>query len=376
MRAILFAGAGPRGQNCCRILKNKSTEGDSIMMHLPTRVTPALLMVCGFALTPGVATHVVAQELGKGGSMVQGGVGPDGAHNANAQLERCDAPKGTLAVVEPQSQVIANLQRYGLGSPTSVIRMLIQQSNCFQVVERGAAMQNMMQERALAQGGELQAGSNIGRGQMVAADFIVNPSVVFSESNAGGIGGGVLGALGGRWGAVGALAGGLKFKQAQTSMLLVDARSGLQVAAAEGSAEKADFALGGALFGGRGGGTLGGYSNTNEGKVISASFIDNWNNIVRAVRNSPSLVQATAGPASQANAANSVQANAAVAGDVMVAKIAGAKVLRAPQDGAPELMSLGRTDEVLLLGEETNGYVKITAPRGDGWIKKLMLRKP
>jgi hypothetical protein len=49
----------------------------------------------------------------------------------------CDAPKGTLAVVEPQSHIIANLHRYQLGSPVGVIRMLIQQSNCFQVVERG-----------------------------------------------------------------------------------------------------------------------------------------------------------------------------------------------------------------------------------------------
>lgn len=41
-------------------------------------------------------------------------------------------------MVEPQSQTIAGLQRYGLGSPTALIRMLIQQSNCFQVVGRGA----------------------------------------------------------------------------------------------------------------------------------------------------------------------------------------------------------------------------------------------
>jgi hypothetical protein len=307
--------------------------------------------------------------------MVQGGAGPDGAQGANEQLEKCDEPKGTLAVVEPQSQTIASLQRYGLGSPTSVIRLLIQQSNCFQIVERGAAFRNMMQERALAQGGELQADSNIGKGQMVAADFIVNPNVVFSENNAGGVGGGLLGALGGRWGVVGALAGGLKFKQAQTSMILVDARSGLQVAAAEGSAEKTDFALGGAIFGGRGGGALGGYTNTNEGKVISASFIDNWNNIVRAIRNSSSLVQARAGAASQANAAASVRANAANAGDVMVPKINGAKVLRAPQDNAPELMTLGRNDEVLFLGAEVNGFVKVTAPRGDGWVKKIILQK-
>jgi len=329
------------------------------------------------AVTVAMSPVSVAQELGKGGSMVQGGAGPQGTQTTNSQLESCSAPKGTIAVVEPQSQVIASLQRYQLGSPSGVIRMLIQQSNCFQVVERGAGMQNMMQERALAQGGELQSGQNVGKGQMVAADFIVTPNVVFSENNAGGIGGGIGGLIGGHAGAlIGGLAGGVKFKEAQTSMLLVDSRSGIQVAAAEGSAKQADFALAGALFGGGGGGGLGGYSNTNEGKVIAASFVDNWNNIVRAVRNSPSLIQAKAGPASQANAANSVQANAAAAGDVMVAKIAGARVLKGPQDGAPELMTLTKADEVLLLGEEQNGYVKVTASRGDGWVKKILLRKP
>ncbi len=339
-------------------------------------LSPRAVVALSCALPLCVALGASAQELGKGGSIVQGSAGPGGAsQNATSQLEKCAAPLGTLAVVEPQSQTLSGLSRYGLGSPSGIIRILIQQSNCFQIVERGAAMQNLMQERALAAGGELQSGANIGKGQLVAADFVVNPSVVFSENNAGGVGAGVLGQFGGRLGLIGAIAGGLKFKQAQTTMLLVDARSGVQVAAAEGSAEKTDFSLGGALFGGSGGAGGGGYTNTNEGKVIAASFVDNWNNIVRAIRNSPSLIAARAGPASQANAANSVQANPAVAGDVMVPKIAGAKVLIDPQDGAPEVMSLGRGEEVLLHGEEKNGYVKITASRGDGWIKKIMLQK-
>ncbi len=341
----------------------------STRLPLLTARTAGLLIACTLAAT------VAAQELGKGGSKVTGGVGPDGSTNASTELEKCDAPKGTLAVVEPQSQVVANLSRYGLGSPTSVIRLLIQQSNCFQVVERGAGMQNMMQERALAQGGEMQSGSNVGKGQMVAADFLVTPSVVFTDNNAGGVGGGLLSSLGSAGRLAGALVGGVKFKQAQTSMLLVDSRSGIQVAAAEGSAEKTDFALGGALFGSGGSGGMGGYTSTAEGKVVAASFIDNWNNIVRNIRNNPSLIQAKAGPAAQANAANSVQANAAAAGDVMRPKIAGVKVLRSPQDGAPELQSLARTDEVLFLGEEQNGFVKVTSARGDGWVKKILLSK-
>lgn len=330
-------------------------------------------------LALALAAPLAAQTLGEGGSAAQGGAGPQGASNANVQLEKCDAPKGTLAVVEAQSQVIAALGRYGLQSPTGLIRMLIQQSNCFQIVERGVAMQNMMQERALAAGGQMQSDANIGKGQMVAADFIVTPNVVFSENNAGGVGGalgGLMGRFGGAGAVVGAIAGGLKFKEAQTSMLLSDTRSGIQVAAAEGSAKQTDFALGGALFGGGGGAALGGYTNTNEGKVITASFLDNWNNIVRSIRDNPSLIQAKAGPAAQANAAGSVQAGAASAGDVMMAKIAGVQVLRGPSDGSGTVMALTKTDEVLFLGEERNGFVKVTSPKGDGWVKKVLLRKP
>ena len=52
---------------------------------------------------------------------------------------------------------------------------------------------------------------------------------------------------------------------------------GVQVAAAEGSTKKADLKLGGALFGSGGGAALGGYGNTNEGKIIAAAFMDNYN---------------------------------------------------------------------------------------------------
>jgi Curli production assembly/transport component CsgG len=327
------------------------------------------------------ATTASAQTttLGEGGSAIQGGAGPQGSTNASPQLEKCDGPKGTIAVVEAQSQVIAALSRYNLGSPTSLVRMIIQQSNCFQVVERGVAMQNMMQERALAAGGQMQSDQNIGKGQMVAADFILTPNVIFNESNAGGVGGaigGLLGRFGGAGAVVGAVAGGLKFKEAQTSMLVADTRSGIQVAAAEGSAKATDWALGGSMFGWYGGAAMGGYSNTNEGKVIAASFLDNWNNIVRNIRSNPSLIQAKAGPASQQNAAASVKAGAANAGDVMMAKIAGVKVLKGPADSAGVLMSLSKTDEVLYLGEEKNGFAKVTSPNGDGWVKAVLLKKP
>ena len=327
------------------------------MKYFPHIVSASVLLA--------LAAQAPAQTLG-------GASGPAGDET---KVEKCDAPKGTIAVVEPQNVALQSLQGVGLGSPTGMIRLIIQQSNCFQIVERGVAFQNMMQERQLAAGGQMQGGQNIGQGQMVAADFVITPNVVFSNPNAGGVGVGMLGAFGGgRLGMLGALAGGLKFKEAQTSMIMSDARSGLQVAAAEGSAQKTDFNIGGALFGAGGGAALGGYSSTAEGKIVAASFVDNWNKIVVTVRNNPQLVKATAGPASQANAAGSVRAGAGSAGDVYVAKIAGVKVFRGASEDA-EMMSLSKTDEVIFEGEEVSGFMKVATPRGTGWVRAIMMRK-
>src|SRR5438132_8349428 len=104
-------------------------------------------------------------KQGQGGSVVKGAAGTE-ASTGDKGLEHCDKPMGALAVVEPQSQIIAALARYRLSSPVGLIRLMIQQSNCFIVVERGAGMQNIMQERQLAAAGQARQNSNLGGGQM------------------------------------------------------------------------------------------------------------------------------------------------------------------------------------------------------------------
>ncbi|HEY1269443.1 MAG TPA: peptidoglycan-binding protein, partial [Candidatus Binatia bacterium] len=105
----------------------------------------------------------------------------------------------------------------------------------------------------------------------------------FNQQGTQGLGG----ALGGipHAGAFGFLAGGLSKNEASTTLTMVDNRSGVQLAAAEGSASNFDFNLFGAGFGGGGGGGLGGFSNTPQGKVLAGSFADAYNQLVRAVRN-------------------------------------------------------------------------------------------
>lgn len=224
-------------------------------------------------------------------------------------VEKCDREMGSLAVAEPQSHVIAGLSRYNLGSPSIMLRMIAQESGCFAVVERGVAMQNLQQERALAAGGQLQQGSNIGGGQMQVADFVMTPAVQFSDDTGGvgGVVGGLLGRAGGVLGHIGGLAGGVKFKEAETTLLVADVRSGIQVASAEGKASKMNFSLGGWGWGGLGWASGGGYSKTPEGKLIAASLLDNFNKIVVQIRNKPQLIRSTSAAAQQ-NAANSIQA--------------------------------------------------------------------
>lgn len=224
-------------------------------------------------------------------------------------VEKCPQELGTLAVSEPQDYVLSALGRYSLGSPTMMLRMMVQESGCFSVVERGVAMQNLRQERALAADGQLQEGSNIGRGQMQGADFVMTPAVQFSDDS-GGVGGtigGLLGRAGGVLGQLGGLAGGVKFKEAETTLVVADVRSSIQVASAQGSASKMNFSLGGWGWGGLGWASAAGYTKTPEGKLIAASLLDNYNKIVQQVRDKPSLVQ-THSQASRNNAAQSLQA--------------------------------------------------------------------
>ncbi len=224
-------------------------------------------------------------------------------------VEKCTKEMGSLAVAEPQAHYMQGLSRYGLGSPAIMLRMMAQESGCFAVVERGVAMQNLQQERALANSGQLQQGSNIGGGQMQAADFVMTPAVQFSgdTGGAGATVGNLLGRAGGVLGAIGGIAGGVKFKEAETTLLVADVRSGIQVASAEGKATKMNFSLGGWGWGGLGWAAGGGYTKTPEGKLIAASLLDNFNKIVQQIRDKPQLIRATA-QSSQANAANSIQA--------------------------------------------------------------------
>lgn len=164
---------------------------------------------------------------------------------------------------------------------------MIQQSNCFVVVERGrSGMAAMNTERNLQGSGELRKGSNFGKGQMVSSDYGLSPEIIFSESDTAGMGGAIGGLIGGGAGrAIAAIGAATKTREASVLLTMIDNRSSVQIASSEGSASKTDFAGFAGLAGLSGAAGLGGYQNTPQGKVIAAAFMDGYNNMVIALRN-------------------------------------------------------------------------------------------
>lgn len=225
-------------------------------------------------------------ELGQGGSVVTGSAGPQGAQNAARELVRCDAPVATLALAE-------NPQGYTMGgsyqlpsSPVPLVKLLAQQSGCFRVMDRAAGLRGTIQEQELKEAGILRKNSTVAKGKGYEAQYTLTPSLTFSEQDAGrGIAGllAMIPVLRDMAGLIG-LAEQIKLKEAQTALLLSDNETTEQVAAATGSARSTDLGVGGLAWGKLGGGAGAGWSNTNEGKVIAAAFLDAHNQLVVQVR--------------------------------------------------------------------------------------------
>lgn len=244
--------------------------------------TKVAVLSLPFLLTGCMSSMNMGSSSAK--TVATGSAGGSNSENANSQLERCSSSLGTVTIYEDRdSDWYSVLTRdYRLPSTIPVIRLLAQQSNCFVIVERGKAFNQMMEERALMESGELRQSSNFKKGQMVAADYTITPTITFSSGDTSGVGG-VVGALFGSL--AGAVAGGFSTTDASTVLTLIENRSGVQLAAAEGSARNTDFAGLGGLFGGSAGGALGAYSKTPEGKVIVAAFTDSMNNMIKALKN-------------------------------------------------------------------------------------------
>lgn len=225
-------------------------------------------------------------EIGEGGSVITGSAGPNGAQNAARELVRCATPVATLALAENSTGYVMAPGYQLPASPVPLVRLMAQQSGCFRVVDRAAGLRSTIQEQELREAGVLRPNSTVAKGKGYEAQYTLTPSLTFSERDAGrGLAGAVamIPILRDFAGLIG-LAEQIKLKEAQTALLLTDNETTEQVAAATGSARTTDLGVGGLVFGRLGGTAGAGWSNTNEGKVIAAAFLDAHNLLVAQVR--------------------------------------------------------------------------------------------
>jgi len=212
------------------------------------------------------------------------------------EIPQCYKNLGTVAIVEPDTQW---WREFNLGSPEAIIKLFVQRSGCFSLVNRGRAMQSRAMERAMADQGELQAGSNLGRGQVKAADYFLQPDIVTANANSGGnkIGGMFGGLMGG---AFGAIAGGISInkKEANVTLSIVNARTTVEEAMTEGYFRKSDLSFGAGGGAGWWGGLAavggGGYQNTAIGQVIVLAYLDAYTKLVGQLGGLPADAAAAA----------------------------------------------------------------------------------
>jgi curli biogenesis system outer membrane secretion channel CsgG len=222
-------------------------------------------------------------ELGRGGSVVSGSAGPAGAQSASRELVKCDAPVATLALVENPHGYTMSSSYHLPSSPVPLVRLMAQQSGCFRVVDRAAGLRATVQEQELKNAGIVRQSSTVARGKGFEAQYTLTPSLTFSEQNAGREIGGLLAMIPVLNKLVGA-AEQVKLKEAQVALLLTDNETTEQLAASTGSVRVTDLGVGGLVLGKLGGAAGAGWSNSNEGKVIAAAFLDAHNHLVTQVR--------------------------------------------------------------------------------------------
>ncbi|MDP2417143.1 MAG: hypothetical protein U1D25_01750 [Hydrogenophaga sp.] len=247
--------------------------------------TPVYLLIT-LALAGCVTPGGGLISPGSSSAAASGAAAGGDSSGANPNLERCSAPLGTLAVDDGRGK-----EWYAsFGAATKVttieplLRLAVQQSNCFVITSMGS---NRTESKISAitdkqrNSGDFRAGSRQQKGQRVAADYFMEPSIIIDNDSTGKLAGGLAGLIGGNFARI---AGSVESKVSVVTLSLFDIRSGVQIAAAEGNATATNFGAALGAFGGGAAAGLGGFSRTPDGKATVAAFVDAYNGMVISLR--------------------------------------------------------------------------------------------
>lgn len=264
----------------------------------------AMSLLGGCATTGDASTP--ASSGAAGGSMAVG---------ADAKLQTCAAPMGTIRLQDgnepasspqadkPTNEVASNIVAVLNALPSWVtnrpekstapsggasldsMRLLIQQSNCFAILDRGGSeIASDDEKRRGRTGNEMRSNANLGPGQEVAADYVLRATVVSLETTGSrGINVGALTRF------FGQASVGQSVTEAKVQLVLSDIRSKVQISAAQGMGSGSNTSLASNVLGrvgaGFGGVGLKSESKTSSTTVLLQALADAYNKMVPAVQN-------------------------------------------------------------------------------------------
>jgi curli biogenesis system outer membrane secretion channel CsgG len=268
------------------------------------------------------ANPVFAQKLAKpsSGQRLQEATAND--------VPRCGRKLGTVSIEDGQDPVWSAA---GLAPPSRLLKVLVQRSGCFNLVDRGGGLIAASREREIGSSLGLQRRSNVGQGQIKAADYVLLAEIQGANSNVSGNGmaAGVGGLIDRR---LGGLLGGMRSKkmEANTILSLTNVRTTETIATEDGYAAKNNLSFAAGGFFGVGGAVGGGYDNTDLGRIVTLAFIQAYTKLVNSLGGIQPGAEGTAEAASAktytAQGSVAMRASAAAAGRVIRTLPAGAIV--------------------------------------------------
>jgi len=281
-------------------------------------------------------------------------------------LTHCDTPLGTVAVAEAQPTAIAMLQTIGLGPPSPMLRVLLTQSNCVQVVDRLAAIANGASPDSLPPIRWAIALDIVTKDQHPAEGLGAALSLFGTLAGKDTSGGGQP-ALSG----LSKLMGGIKVTEVHTTLTVTDAPSGAPVGMFQADGKSTQFSAE-ALRGYSGGNgvailaTIPGYGTSDEGKLVAEVYVDAIDQMVDQLRTLP---PPAAPSASLDDAAAPAGAEAGFTPGAHFIASAKLVVRAAPHADAPPVGNVSPGTTVVTISKKKGGWWLIKAGDMAGWVQ-------
>src|SRR4051812_10118891 len=118
--------------------------------------------------------------------------GPSGTQKTQAAMmndvPHCLRKLGTVSVMDGDDP--SGWTQFQLAGPQKLLKVLVQRSGCFNLVDRGSGLSAAQRERDIGGGLGMQRGSNVGQGQIKAAEYVVVAEGQAADRHSGGKGGG------------------------------------------------------------------------------------------------------------------------------------------------------------------------------------------